>query len=227
MCDNVRYSFINAANRWGCKYYEITKDYVNEQQLFFNKIIGIKNYILSNSNINKVLYLDSDMLIRKDTPNPFNLFTNDDLVYMVKDVYPSYTKKFLDEKYYPSIIYPCLDTAHKRLNLIKNFDQVYLEYAGWFCNCGMYLFTPRNCLKEIYSFIYNMPEYNAASFDEQASWNYILKYSNKLTHVDYTWNYINPDISSGKMNNYIYHFTGFNNHINLKKMVLTYDWKSV
>ncbi len=87
LCDNARNSMMDACKRWKCGFYEINENLVEKQNICFNKIVGIKKFYTNNKDIDRILYLDADILIREDTPNPFELFNDINKVYAVRDYY--------------------------------------------------------------------------------------------------------------------------------------------
>jgi lipopolysaccharide biosynthesis glycosyltransferase len=215
---------ISASQRWNCKFYEMTENLVGSQNVCFNKVVGIKDYWSKHPEIDRILYIDSDILIRNDTPNPFELFNDCNYIYAVKDVYADIWDSNRLEEYRRDVIDPWVMKVHHTLKYDVDINEWINTYPKWFFNAGMFIITPKNHINEINLFIDNIPIENVHGRIEQAMWNYILKYSDKVRLIGYEWNYINPDISDGNMKHYIYHFTG-KNWILLKQKLPTYNWK--
>lgn len=220
LTENARSSFQFACQKWKCCYEEIAENLVGDQNICFNKLKAVD--ILSKKYCG-ILYVDADILIRSDTPNPFELFTDRNFVYAIKDVYPHYEENWLKNTYRSDVIDPWLKKSHEILKLTTNFDSLSSTVYDWFFNAGVFLCYPSNIQHELNLFLNNIPGQRVSGRIEQAMWNYILKCRNKVKLIEYEWNRIQPDISSGKMNCYIYHFTGFK-WKELKEALPKYDW---
>lgn len=82
--NRVRLSILNACHRWGCNYAEI--NVLDPAYCYPNwgKLDGPK-YL---SGYDKLLYLDGDVIVSEDTPNPFDMCVEDDTMYAVCDNQP-------------------------------------------------------------------------------------------------------------------------------------------
>ena len=222
MCQNARESFQAAAHRWHCAYFELQDDF--ELYGEYNKVLGIKKHLMS---CEKVLYMDADMLIRVDTPNPFELFTSDK-VYVVKDTVEGWDQErlsFFKEEVSDAWIH----WGHAVLGHSGDGKAFANSCHEWFFNAGWFLCQPRAIEKEIDLFIKTIPgglTTKRQGRPEQGLWNCMLKSADKIEYVGREWNFIDPECSNGKMDCYIYHFTGLS-HEHLKQIIPTYDWKTV
>ena len=68
MCQNVRDSFKAAAARWGCEYVEITEKFAQHDHPFSMKL-ELPKYPWPEKA--RVFFVEGDILIRDDCPNPF------------------------------------------------------------------------------------------------------------------------------------------------------------
>ena len=222
LCSNSRNSMLDACSRWGCKFHEITENYVGDQNVCFNKLVGIKR-LTEEADVDRLMYLDADMLIRSDAPNPLVLF-NDDKTYAVRDCKDSSTEdEFL---YWKSMVVESwLLSVHEKLKLDVDINRLVDTCKDWFFNAGMFLMSAKQNRPNIDLFIRNIPSFPVNGRIEQAMWNYILKNSENMVYIDRTWNMLEPDLSES-MKNFIYHFTGFRSYVpTLKERILTYNWK--
>ena len=223
LCDNARQSMMDASLRWNCEFYEITKSIVGSPAPCFNKICGIKE-LMEKKDVDVVFYVDADILIRDDTPNPFELCTSDG-VYVVKDMIDSFDGH--EKLIWRSMVSDMwLREAHHILRFELDIDELIHTSPQWFFNAGMFLFNVKSNMDFIDLFIKKMPSNPVSDRIEQSMMNYMLKHWNKIIHVDKTWNRIDPSLSSGNMEDYIYHFTGFGDvDQTYKTLLLTYNWK--
>lgn len=222
MFQNSRDSIKEACYRWGCNYFELNDNLVGDQDVCFNKIVGIKKYWIE-SNVDGILYLDSDILIRNDAPNPFELFSDSTKVYAVKDCFNGWSDEETLSNYRIDVSDAWLREVHNILKYDVDIDEIVTSCPSWFFNAGVFLLRPENVMEEIDIFIDNIPKNRVAGRIEQAMWNYILHVKNRVELIDYTWNSLNRDVSDGIMHSYIYHFTGFNWQP-LKKALPIYKW---
>lgn len=217
LCDNARKSISNAAKRWGVEFVEIKTSKWNDRSPSFMKFVLAERLI----EYDRVLYIDSDILIRSDTPNPFELFKSD-LFCAVMDIHGNLD---FNTDYFREFAEMFLI---RHMRIIKKFIDINLDEMGFiqkFFNTGVMLFDPKILIS---IFPYNVD----ISFDilcneahyEQALINYYIQRSGiSIRYLDRTWNRIDPDIS-GEMKDYIYHFTGMKCHI-VRPFLPTYCWE--
>jgi hypothetical protein len=222
LCDNARNSILNACKRWNCNFYEITKNRVDDKNIWINKIVGIYEYYQLNPNVERIMYLDADILIRDDAPNPFELLDDKDKVYAVLDYNDGWATK---ELYIHRMIEPRLRIVHDNLKYNVDINNLISTSCDWFFNAGMFILSPLSCKYEMDTFINNIPFIWNNPHLEQPMWNYILKCSNKVELIDSTWNLLNPQTNFNKMDAYIYHFTG-TRFVELKPLLPCYNWKT-
>jgi len=223
LCPNARNSMLAASERWDCLFHEITMNLAGDQYIAFNKVFGIREFCKTHD-IETVFYLDADCLIRSDTPNPFELFT-DSGVYGVRDAYEHWSPTEL-ESYQKDITDEWLKKVHQAMKWDVDIDDMIRTCPSWFFNTGMFILKPRGFADEIESFVSSTPLVSPDSLSEQALWNYILHPRNKVILIDgHNWNYIDSSLSTQKMEYYIYHFTGMTNRGKLRTNLPTYPWK--
>lgn len=224
---NVRESYTDACKRWGIGYYEITTNYNPAQDLCFNKVLGIRDFVNKNSGVRGILYMDADMLIRSDAPNPFTNFNDRNYVYGTKDYdstrWDKYSKSYLNVR--DDVATPWVREVNKRSGLGFSNEEIE-NCTDWFINAGLFLIYVPESIYELDMFISEIPNDLFHSRYEQALWNCILKKRNKLKYISSTWNRINPELEDGYMKSYIYHFTGFEDYCKIvKKKENVFNWK--
>lgn len=219
---NAAESMIAAANRWGCEFHEITDNWVGNQACEYNKYVGLYR-LLKKPGAQSAMFLDADTLVRSDAPNPFTEATiqNPSLVYGVLDAAhaPEYQQWFDDVigqwwfKVDDMLRYP-IESAVLRATA-----------KDWFINAGCFIVT-QYTLDELAVFAEHIPTDRCNGRMEQCLWNYILKAHNRIGLLDKTWNKIQPDLSTGTMKDFVYHFTGPIDTVKVKAQVATYDWRT-
>lgn len=223
----------NAINslKYACKKWKI--DYIEELDIVhyhlhpcFSKISILEKYI---DNYERILYIDGDILIRSDTPNPFDLYDTTKFLG-IKDLSNRYTKEEIENiksevmyKYYPY--------------LNNTIGGVSLEdYTSNFFNGGFFIFNTSRVKKMFEIFKNNTPTRDMMNWEmpnfrlgvshhEQALLNYCVRktISGDVKFLSDDWNCVNPPVELGRMENYVYHFTGFKSVI-LKEMIKNYHW---
>lgn len=229
ICPNVLESYFDACRRWGATFYDIRHVMNHRQDFCFNKMLGIRSLINAKTDVKGILYMDGDMLIRADAPSPFETFTDRNKVYMVRDFddtrWDKNSDSYKDVK--NDVSTPWLYNVHKDINWKIPISDIE-NCTDWFVNAGMFLLYVPEALREIDLFILNSPPYQTCSRYEQALWNYVLHFRNKVQIIPSTWNRINPEIDEGFMKSYIYHFTGVNCMTNgVKRRERTFNWRQV
>jgi len=223
ICSNVLESQIHAANRWGCKYIIEHKpnDLFKDCYPSWNKISALydKEFYY---NFDRILILDSDILINIKAPNPFDL-CNYNAFNVVRDSHYKYINdKETLNKHIKDYI-----TPHYRYFEIRSHD-ISFSYIKNFFNSGVMMYSPAKLLSRDI----NNPKYtniildsilDGTSHREQAIINYIIQAEIDINYLDKTWNIIDPNISK-PMRGYMYHFTG-KDWSGLKEKVKTYNWK--
>ena len=186
LCANARSSLQAACTRWGCLFLEITENMVGDQDLCFNKVVGIRKYH-ETLGLDWVMYVDSDILIRSDAPSPFQVFINVLKVHAARDAYDFWSPERL-MCHRVGVSDDWLREVHSRLRWDVDIERLVQTSPEWFFNAGMFILQPKYLTAEIDAFISNIPPKKVNSRFEQALWNYILKIHNKTLLVDQAWN---------------------------------------
>jgi lipopolysaccharide biosynthesis glycosyltransferase len=219
--ENVINSHLHAAERWSCNY---VIEHIQDKRFeschpSWNKISLMLNNVFYKQ-YDRVLILDSDILIHIDSPNPFDINLSFD-VGVVKDSHfqfindpiklADYTKKYLTPHY----------------NYLTSYDSsISFSYIRNYFNSGVILYNPKiqehiqdwyhsNLIRD------SIPD--GSAHREQAILNYILQKEVDITFLDNTWNMVDPD-TENPMKGYFYHFTG-KKWDYLKEKVKIYNWK--
>jgi len=222
-----------AANRWKCDFIEITdlKYESLPHKLFWNRI----NLINKFNFYDKILFLDSDIIINAKAPNIFNELTVEDLA-VVLDGNPNgrFENDWFKKQFSTHVmnLENCVDVFKTE---IPNFN--YDDYWNNYFNMGVMLINPKTISKSLNRLKINI--FNNKNFYEllQKGWHTEQNFFNAwLTNdglnikiLDNKWNWLAPDISDeydmflGEMKPWIYHFCGTNLS---KERLNTYDrWK--
>jgi len=219
---NTLYSIYNACKRWNCKYIQITESlHPPDFHDMFTKLYLpqiVKDY-------NRCLYLDTDVVIKHDAPNPFETFVDINNVYVVKDMQQSFLSDEVKNDFKKvQLCSPWYDQCKNALKI----DLDHNEYCNGFFNAGVFMFTPKNhiCIfdKIINSLSLISNEYKQIHQVEQALLNYAMMgyLKNQLVYIPKEWNYIDPPLDSSVMEGYIYHFTGWK-YQEYKEKIKTFD----
>ena len=101
----------------------------------------------------RCMYLDTDVLIKCDASNPFELFNDDECCYVVKDMQQTFLSEETKQEFKNNqLCKPWYDECKRVLNV----DLDYQKYNDNFFNAGMFLFTPK---KHIYLFTIKREKY--------------------------------------------------------------------
>ena len=218
-------SIKHACSMWNCDYVLITSSLQPiEYHDMFTKLYlphQVKDY-------DRCLYLDTDIVIKHNAPNPFDTFSNDECCYVVKDMQQPFLSEVTKQHFKDNqLCGPWYEECKRVLNI--NLD--YKSYSDNFFNAGMYMFTPNKHIHLfdiiLKSFDKIQPHYKQIHQVEQALLNYTFMYylKDKLVYVSKEWNYIDPPLESESMNGYLYHFTGWK-YQEYKEKIKVFDlWK--
>jgi lipopolysaccharide biosynthesis glycosyltransferase len=233
LCNNTRESLLNASERWKCAYTEI--QHIEIPSYLYPSFYKI-NMLINFTNYDQILFLDSDILIRSDAPNIFNIFTDENKFYCVNDI---------SSRYDDNLINRVRNLVHiPYYNVLKEecgFSLSMNDYCSGFFNSGVQLFNVNNfisCLNNFKKYILTEENINKHcgklinggrygwSHHEQALWNFCVRNEKQdlVEYINETWNCIDPYTDKNTMNDYIYHFTGSRNDI-LKKLIVNYNWR--
>lgn len=214
LCENAKSSHLHACERWGCEYVIVDENKFPNSFPSWNKF-----NILRNSDYERALLIDSDMLISSKCDSPFKfkqpfvtvrdshyeLYTpgykeTDQLHVYIKDYLTRYREEFIND----GLSLPC--------NFILNFF-----------NSGFILFDKSiSNVFDKYSPLIEKYSINGSSHKEQALLNYIIQKELLITYITRKWNVINPDLTK-PINDSIYHFTGGDPKI-LKTALESFKW---
>jgi len=235
---NVIESLRFASNRWGCTFCEITKlqePFINEKltisaKLLWNRLLIMENFI----NYDKVLCIDTDVIINSKSPNIFEELDSDSDLAVVLDGNPGRFKNdFFIKSFVNTILNINIEVYSKN---IPNFN--FEEYSNKYFN-GVVLFNPKNIKENIQKFknfilnnneILNLLFQNGNFVDQNLpnAW-FTSSPEIKIKYIKNEWNWIAPDIEQeydmflGPMIPWIYHFCGTNLS---KERLESYDrWK--
>lgn len=226
MSSNARESISHAADRWGCDYLEIRTIFDTRLYPSFAKISSFDKI----EGYERAVYFDSDMLIHIDTPNPFEVFSDESKFYATLDIHPERYKgdqemwsnvKGNNQEYYYNILEQQFGWNISRDRFLDNFF-----------NSGFFLYSTKRhktifkAISQALPLADGREIFSFSAHYEQALFNYIVQgiRPNDLTIVEETWNYLEPPIDEPKMNSYVWHFTGYN-FWKIKDTIKDYDWR--
>lgn len=176
--NKVRTTFISACHRWGCNYAEINHDFNPADKICnWGKIRGPKLLI----GYEKLLYLDSDMIISEHAPDPFELCVEDDALYAVSDMQGDN----IGNPIWESCIYDA-NTA-KIIAKYPTFKKPALER---YFNSGFMLFKNTQAVRDAFDLINQNREFEAPTCYDQTVINMIIHSKLKVIMLPETWNYI-------------------------------------
>lgn len=215
----------NACNMWKCKHIQITSSL---QPIEFHDMFTKLYLPYQVKDYERCLYLDTDIIIKYDTPNPFETFPDNNCCYVVRDMQQTFLSEDTKQHFKDNqLCGPWYEECKRVLGI--NLD--YKTYADNFFNAGMYMFTPKKHMHLfdgiLKAFNKIQPHYKQIHQVEQALLNYTLIYylKEKLIYIPKEWNYIDPPLHSNTMDGYLYHFTGWK-YQEYKEKIKTFDlWK--
>jgi len=204
---NSRESFLAACERWGCDFVEFTEP-LHGVHHFWQKTFAP----LKLTEYDRVIQLDADMLIRWDAPSPFDLVPEDSIgVVSSRQFDPP---EFDRGESAASIISKhrdrCIRAWAARMGMAPCHDTKHL-------NGGFFLYSPRHH-EQLFRHLRGVGEsagWTKWKLPEQASMSVLLDNTDtKATWLGHEWNVVaaaqghRPEHNTGRMNGYIYHFTG-------------------
>jgi lipopolysaccharide biosynthesis glycosyltransferase len=186
--DRVRRTFISACHRWGCNYAEINHDHNPDDKICnWGKILGPRLLI----GYEKLLYLDSDMLVSDHAPSPFDLCVEDDTVYAVADMQGPNAE---------------LNPAWHSCIYGANTDRIIAKYPSFrkppvreYFNSGLMLFKNTEAVREAFDLVDQNREFESPTCYDQTVINMFVHNRLKVRLLPEAWNYIvwgrptNPD----------------------------------
>ncbi len=192
--NKVRTTFISACHRWGCNYAEINHDFNPADKICnWGKIRGPKLLI----GYEKLLYLDSDMIISEHAPNPFDLCVEDDTMYAVSDMQAGNAQ--LNVIWHDCIYLPGTD------KLIEKYPSFARPPPEKYFNTGFMLFKNTDNVRKTFDLIDGNREFESPTCYDQTVINMIVFNTIKVKLLPETWNYIvwgRPDNPGAFINHY-------------------------
>lgn len=177
--DRVRRSFIDACHRWGCNYAEINHDHESDSKACnWGKVLGPR--LLSG--YDKLLYLDSDMIVSEHAPNPFDLCVEPNTVYGVADMQG--VNKTLNMAWHDCIYLPGTD------GIIARFPDFKRPAPERYINTGFMLFQNTDALRYAFELIDANREFEAPTCFDQTVINMFVHNRLKVELLPEAWNYI-------------------------------------
>jgi lipopolysaccharide biosynthesis glycosyltransferase len=213
MSDNTRESLQDAARRWNCDYVEF-RDAGDFD--YHGAALKLKAFHICNHD--RIFVIDSDTVIRHDTPSPFECCPPEDFG-AVKNMQPHHPPI-----YCVSNIGIALRDLHKIVNENNITEPVDIDYlANNFFNSGVVVLT-REHHEEVLDYAFDLfVGAKGVQWWDQLPLNVaVLLKLNEYRDLGQGWNYMFPQ-SFHKMNAYIYHFAGNPSRYDILKMV---NWRA-
>ena len=210
---NSRDSFRDAAERWHCKYVEVSSG-LDGFHPTYTKIALLKQY----ENCERIMYIDADCVIRSDAPNPFSIFADSRLFYAVRDA--------------PARLKIHHDLLDWHASILARLDEIFgpaeLPLSPLRCfNAGVFICSPRKHARLIEQVSTWLPVDKVMRTNpvyEQGLFNYVIQrfWPELVCYVDETWNYLRPE-ELPEMTKYVYHFAGMEGR---DALTATVDWRN-
>ena len=208
LCNNARDSILSACARWNADYHELCEESLSNYHPSFMKFstaLRLKFY-------SRVAYFDADMLIRSDAPSCFENFPDPARIYAVRDIelFREWVPQHLRSNFIQSVRAP----YHRPLCDNLKCELNYQQYLDNFFNTGFFLCSPARHERLFEFLASHLPDsdthYRGNAHYEQALFNYAVQLMtpNELEFVDETWNFIDPNLETRRMEKFVYHFTG-------------------
>ena len=198
LCENSRASFKDAAARWGCDYLEITKarDGVHSH--------AMKLLAFEFCDADRIMYIDADTIIRRDTPDPFLLYPPDAFVAVMNN----------QAQMSDSCRNACEDViANDFQKISKQYPELVIN-AKEFVNSGFWIAHREHHADVLkLAFEISIKMYDVTAWRDQSALNYaLLSFKTPILKTNPEWNYQFPqDTKDGMMEEYIYHWAGGEN----------------
>ena len=213
MSDNTRESLQDAAGRWNCDYIEI-----REKGDFNYHGAAMKLKAFHMCNHDRIFVIDSDTVIRKDTPSPFDLVSPENFG-AVKNFQPHHPAIYTVSNV--GIAIRDLTKLVKNNNIEGQVDINYLAHN--FFNSGVVVLT-REKHEEVLDYAWELfVNAKCMQWWDQLPLNVavVIKLG-EYQDLGIGWNYMFPQ-SFHKMNAYIYHFAGNPSRYDILKVV---NWRA-
>ncbi len=211
LCENSRSSFQAAAKRWDAEYVEFKeKDMVAGLHIFFHKFL-----VFHVSGADRVLYIDSDAIIRGDAPSPFDLCPPEKMGVVFNQKMPRLGSKDRETS-----------ADLEGWSLIEERLGKKLKMTGPYFNAGFMILTRKHHEKVLHRTHEIIKKYNIKmSHTDQTFFNFAARETGAVLHfMDYAWNDMHPHSHShwDYMESYVYHFAASGD----RKMVMPFlEWR--
>jgi len=201
LCQNSRDSIMNAVARWGCEFIEL-----NHNTLPLTVApAAAKTQLFTDVDADEALVLDSDVIIREDTPSPFEFFPKDCMTVIENVVTHRRQGEYTQIKF----------LERDEWSRVENEFGPAPYIAEKYFNSGVML-VRKNLHEDIFKMALKMHkrccEINLGlGWVDQTLFNYATaKLNIKMNYADEEWNFVwsnqLPDYYN--MKKYIYHFAG-------------------
>jgi hypothetical protein len=220
LCGNARASMIAAAKRWHADYVEILSPFRADLNPCYTKLSAFNRL----TSYGRIAYFDADMLIRADAPSPFDLLGENRLV-AVKDISDA---RFPEGSPIRDAIQAEAHIPwHGVMESLLRRGTSLEAYLSTFFNAGFLVYSPPRC-RSIFEVAFSLIPEQRSRFAgigryEQALLNYLACGQEGVALVSEEWNYLCPDLSSGRMDHWVYHFTGLNSK-HIKPAIHSFPW---
>lgn len=228
MSSNARESLSHAADRWGCDFLEIRTIFDNRLYPSFAKITSFEKI----EGYERAVYFDSDMLIHIEAPNPFEVFNNPDKFYATLDIHPE--RYGVDNEMWHNVKYNNQEYYYKVLEEQFGWGLSKETFLNKFINSGFFIYSTKRhkpifkAISKALPLVDGREYFSFSAHYEQALFNYIIQSirPSDLEIVEESWNYLEPPIEDPKMNQNVWHFTGYN-FWKIKDTIKDYDWRAI
>jgi hypothetical protein len=196
-----------AAKRWNAVYCEINESLAPACHPSYSKVYAafhdLKRY-------ERLAFFDGDTVISACAPNVFTEHNDSNLFYAVRLERPSDPLFYAVRTVLPTDCDFMRSIVHWPLQCMEASCGV--KFKGSldnFFNGGVYVCSPQHHADILAFFIEHVPacSHKLDALMEQALLNIAVNRSGKLSLMDTTWNQTGRPLS-GRMQNYVYHFTG-------------------
>lgn len=194
LSENSRQSFKDACRRWGCDYTEITQSDLP----YHHATLKLRAFDLCAHE--RVFVIDSDTIIRGDTPNLFEM-ANPERFYAVKN----------QQAHFPApYVIPNVQIAERDIRKVIEANGLSVDIpflSNNFFNSGVFIVSReyhKHILDQAYDYFISTP---GMQWWDQIPLNVAVNINGGYEELPPTFNYQFPN-RHGFMSNYIYHFAG-------------------
>ena len=198
VCQNVRESFQDAANRWKCDYVEITEKEFPPPFPFPPQFTKLKAFELCDAD--RIMCIDADCIIWKGVPSPFETFS--EYYFTACQNKQPHMGSYIEAGRIGEL------NEFERIHA-AGFPQLTFDFDNFF-NSGMWVGTRSLHAKVLSRALEIGLGTGTLHWWDQAALNYAIAESHIPIHLaSRTWNFCLPNFPPwDKMEKYIYHFAG-------------------